>query len=447
MIRVLQSFAKDLLGKSSEASGHKYTGDIIIVFGIQGFALMSSLCISLFITNILGAAAYGTFSYSFSWVNLLAVFSCMGYDQLALKEIPAFRVQERKDLMRGYFLHSMVVVGSLSIAASVILFCISYFFHIPSENILRQGLWLAIPVLPAIAFINLRLSWLRSFHFNMLSQIPDKVIRPALFFAAVAVTYFFWKDSLSVSLIIMLSGASIIAALLITKYLTSKKIGYEVSGITPVFLRWQWTKVAFSLLLVNGIYYYLTQLQIIVLGSFSTAKDTGIFAIASRLSDLEGYMLFAINVVLAPVISKLYAEGNTGELQRVITGSLRVGFFISLPVMVGFLFFPSFFLNFFGDEFGEGKVALMLLTVSQVVNFSTGSVGYLLTMTGHQQTAIRLLFFSAVITTILSLLLIPRFGVNGAAVAAAANNVILNVIMAIAVYRKTGINPTLIYFK
>lgn len=158
-------------------------------------------------------------------------------------------------------------------------------------------------------------------------------------------------------------------------------------------------------------------------------------------------MLFAMNVVLAPIISKLYAEKKMEELQRIITGSLRTGFIFSIPVIALFLNYPTFFLQLFGDEFGEGRLALMILTVSQIVNFGTGSVGYLLTMTGHQKTALQLLFSCALLTTVLTFFLIPSFGINGAAIAAGINNILLNVLMAVAVYRKTGINSTLLRFK
>ncbi|MEO5673912.1 MAG: oligosaccharide flippase family protein [Chitinophagales bacterium] len=448
MIRALQSFIKVLFGNTSSiVSEHQFTRDILVVFCIQGFALITSLAISLIITNLLGAAAYGTFSYGFSWVNLLAVFSCMGYEQLALKEIPSYRLQQRGDLIRGYFRHSIKMVAIVSVATSLLLFAATFYFNIPEDDILRKGLWLAIPVLPLIAFINLRLSWIRSFHFNALSQLPDKVVRPAIFLAAIAVGYFILKENLSIHIVIILSGASILAAYVISKYLTAKKIESEFREIPPSFLRWQWTKVAFSLLLVNGIYFYLSQLQIILLGSLTDARSTGIYAIASRLSDLEGYMLFAINVVLAPVISRLFAEKSMAELQRVITSSLRIGFMLSLPVIICFLFFPLFFLNFFGDEFGDGEFALILLTISQVVNFATGSVGYLLTMTGHHRSAIQLLILCALLTTLLSILLIPDFGVNGAAIASATNNIVLNVLMAIVVYRRLGINATLLNWK
>lgn len=425
----------------------RHARELLLVFGMQAFSLLSSLAISLVITNLLGAAAYGVFSYGFSWVNLLAVFSCMGFEQLALKELPAYRTQDKKELIAGYFIYATKRVLFISVSVSAIMFLLSFFLDQPADALLRNGLWLALPVLPAVAMLNLRFSWLRSFQFNSLSQLPDKVLRPVLFLLMLAIGYLLFSQLLDVRMVIIMSACSIVIALLTGNYFVQKKVLNTVSGIAPSFEKLKWTNTAFSLFLVNGMYFYLSQLQVLVLGSYKGAAETGVFAIASRLSDLEGYMLFALNVVLAPIISKLFAEGKMKELQGVVTGSLWFGFLFSLPVIICFLFFPGFFLNLFGDEFGAGTFTLILLTISQIVNFATGSVGYLLTMTGHHKTAIKLLLLCALLTTFLSFLLIPSFGKDGAAVAAAINNVVLNVLMAIAVYRKTGINSTLLLLK
>ena len=122
MFEALRFMIKSLISFINGQFNQRHTREMINVFGIQAFALLSSLAISLIITNLLGAAAYGAFSYGFSWVNLLATFSCMGFEQLALKEIPAYRVQERKDLIRGYFIFSMRRVLIVSIAVSLVLF-------------------------------------------------------------------------------------------------------------------------------------------------------------------------------------------------------------------------------------------------------------------------------------------------------------------------------------
>ncbi len=425
----------------------RHAQELLSVFSIQAFSLFTSFAISLIITNLLGAAAYGVFSYGFSWVNLMAVFSCMGFEQLALKEIPAYRAQGRKDLMHGYFKYATKRILLLSIIVSVFLFFLSWLLRQPNDSSLRTGLWLAIPALPIIAMINLRFAWLRSFHFNSLSQFPDKVIRPLVFLAMLLAAYLFYDRGLNIFMVIIMSGISILLALIVGNYYIQKKVLTTVEDVPAIYEKPKWRKVALSLFIVNGIYFYLSQLQILMLGSFKGAAETGIFAIASRLSDLEGYMLFALNVVLAPIISRLFAEQKLAELQTVITRTLWFGFLFSLPLITGFLMFPSFCLSFFGDEFGSGKNALIILTLSQVVNFATGSVGYMLTMTGHQKTAIKLLLLTAALTTLLGFILIPILGINGAAISAAVNNIVLNVLMAIAVYKKTGINSTLLRLK
>lgn len=425
----------------------RHARELVLVFGIQAGSLITSLLISLIITNMLGATAYGIFSYGFSWVNLLAVFSCMGFEQLALKELPAYRVQGKDALMRGYFLYATRRILFISILVSATLFLLSYLLNQPGDDMMRKGLWLAIPALPAIAMINLRFAWLRSFQHNSLSQLPDKILRPLLLLLMLGAGYFFFRQVMSAWIVIVMSVASILVAFFAGNRMVQQRVLHTVAQVVPSFDKVSWRNLAFSLFMVNGIYFYLTQVQLLILGSFSTAAETGIYAIAARLSDLEGYMLFAMNVVLAPLISKLYAEGKKAELQSVLTRSLWFGLLFSLPVIFCFLFFPGFFLRLFGAEFGEGSFVLVLLTISQIINFATGSVGYMLTMTGHQRIAIRLLLICALLTTLLCFLLIPAFGKEGAAIAAAVNNVVLNVAMSVAVYRKTGINSTLLRWK
>lgn len=422
----------------------RHARDLLLVFSIQVFSLIASLLISLTITNLLGAAAYGIFSYGFSWVNLLAVFSCMGYEQLALKELPAYRVQNKLGLIHGYLHYATRRILFISVLVSVFMFLVTFFIRHPEDLMMRIGLWLALPVLPLIAMLNLRFAWLRSFQFNTLSQFPDKVLRPLLLIIFLWAGYTFLESRMDVRIVILMSMASILMAFLFGNHYVRRKVINEVSGAQPEYDKSSWNKIAWSLFAVNGIYFYLTQVQILLLGSFRGAAETGVFAIAVRLSDLEGYMLFALNVVLAPLISRLYAEGKITELQSVVTRSLWFGFLFSFPIIFCFLIYPGFFLGLFGDEFRDGSFVLVLLTLSQIVNFATGSVGYMLTMTGHHKIAMQLLIVCALLTTALSFILIPRWGIEGAAVAAAVNNVVLNIAMAIAVFRKTGINSTLL---
>jgi len=76
------------------------------------------------------------------------------------------------------------------------------------------------------------------------------------------------------------------------------------------------------------------------------------------------------------------------------------------------------------------------------VNAATGSVGNLLTMSGHERDAARGFVFAAVLNLVLNVLLIPAYGIVGAAVAAAISLISWNLILAALVYRRLGIHST-----
>ncbi|MFZ0955614.1 MAG: polysaccharide biosynthesis C-terminal domain-containing protein, partial [Candidatus Sulfotelmatobacter sp.] len=80
-----------------------------------------------------------------------------------------------------------------------------------------------------------------------------------------------------------------------------------------------------------------------------------------------------------------------------------------------------------GHEFEAGWVILVIGAVGQLVNCATGSVGFLLLMSGNEKRLVRIQMAMAVVTVTLCLLFVPRWGIAGAAIAAAIGNVASNV--------------------
>jgi O-antigen/teichoic acid export membrane protein len=96
----------------------------------------------------------------------------------------------------------------------------------------------------------------------------------------------------------------------------------------------------------------------------------------------------------------------------------------------------------FGDEYAVGATALAILAAAQLANAAAGSVGQLLSMTGHERDAARGVALSALVNVALNALLIPRWGMNGAAAASAASLITWNVLLAILVHRRLGLHST-----
>ena len=182
--------------------------------------------------------------------------------------------------------------------------------------------------------------------------------------------------------------------------------------------------------------------DILMLGAFKGAEAVGIYFAVSRGAQLINFIPNAANTVLEPNIASLYAEGKIEQIQRIMIKSSRTVFFTSLPIISSLVIFGYWYLSLFGSEFTQGNYALIILCVGQIVNLSTGSVGLLLNMTGNERYTSISRVSSTVLNVVLNALLIPRWGLEGAAIATAGSSILLNLENTIWVRKKLGIHCT-----
>jgi len=171
------------------------------------------------------------------------------------------------------------------------------------------------------------------------------------------------------------------------------------------------------------------------LGVFSDTSSIGIYGSVGRVAGLLSFVLIATNSVIAPKISRNFVAGNLTDLVRIVRNTARVSLILSLPICLVFLLFPSTVLSLFGSEFTSGATALQILCLGHLFNCYSGSVFYTLNMTsGHKVVGI-ISFISATLLIALSYILIPLYGINGAAIAASFIMILHNCLGALAVYK------------
>ena len=95
-------------------------------------------------------------------------------------------------------------------------------------------------------------------------------------------------------------------------------------------------------------------------------------------------------------------------------------------------------MSLFGGEFKEASIALQIMAGGQLVNVLTGSVGFLLIMTGNGRSILRATLVMILVNVFLCALLIPDFGATGAALAAAISLVTANLLKVYYVRQKLG---------
>lgn len=184
----------------------------------------------------------------------------------------------------------------------------------------------------------------------------------------------------------------------------------------------------------------------LLLGIWGDSSDVALLAVAQRTSMLVILVLTSVNMVIAPIFASLYSDSNTAELKKVARTASMLMIAFAMPALLLMIVFPNEILSIFGDDFDQAAACLRVLAVGQFINVVTGSVGYLLSMSGHEKDLRNISIFSGVTFFTLCFLLIPQFGLYGAAYAISAGTALQNLLAVYFVKKRLGFN-TLLFFK
>ena len=163
------------------------------------------------------------------------------------------------------------------------------------------------------------------------------------------------------------------------------------------------------LLLLATFYLLLAQTDVLMVGAIVGTESAGIYTAASRLAGFVQFGAIATNLVAAPLIARLHAADERHQLQNLLQKSARSIFVIAVPSSLALLIGSGFLLRMFGDQFVVARATLAVLIIGQLFGCLGGSAGYLMTLTGHQRAAAKIVGIVAVFN-IASTLCSSRFG-------------------------------------
>ena len=185
----------------------------------------------------------------------------------------------------------------------------------------------------------------------------------------------------------------------------------------------------------------------LISGAYVASEEVALLAVAQRTSMLTSFILMAVNLVVAPKFAALYKQGKAAELQIIAIFATRLMVLFALPLVCFMLLFPELLMCLFGDAYTVGGNLLRILAIGQFISVVSGSVGFLLTMSGHERDLRNVVLFSGPLAIVLSLVLTPLYGVVGAAVATATSVASQNLLAVAMVRKRLGFNTLAIWRK
>ena len=161
-----------------------------------------------------------------------------------------------------------------------------------------------------------------------------------------------------------------------------------------------------------------TRIDIIFLGFFLDAAATGIYSVAYRIVFLFLFLPYLAGVTLFPLASRLYVSSRT-ELEALYHNSLNVSILIGLPTACGlWLIAPALINLSFGETFAESALLLRYLVWLLFLACLKNIMGSFLMACDRQIERARSQWMVAWVNVLGNGLLIPAFGIKGAAIAA-----------------------------
>lgn len=409
-------------------------------FGVKVAGAGLALLVQVTFTRLLGVEEYGRYIYVLFWMHAVALLGVAGFTTASVRYVADYAGKGQWGLLRGYMRYSRRVVSWASLGAALLLLggAGGVLGRTGDEGLLRV-FGLAALALPLLTWVQWQSAVLRGLKQIVKGLVPLEVLRAGLLLVGLLAGVLWMGVPARATTAMGLQVGGLALCGLVAYGWLRRGVPPPVRQARPEVQPRVWLQAALAMLLIDGFNVLLFQLDTLMVGTLVGTTEAGLYAVVSKVASLLAFLLVAVNTVLAPLASELYSRGERDELQRVVRlGASMVALAASIGA-VGLLVWDREILGLFGEAFTEGTPVLWILVGGQLVNALAGPAILLLNMTNNQNVSARILGLSGVLNLILNGILIPWWGLTGAATATAITMFFWNVSGAVMVWRRLNL--------
>jgi O-antigen/teichoic acid export membrane protein len=413
-------------------------------FSLKVVGTGASLLAQLVLARALGAESYGVYAYVLAWIMLLALLATLGFQQGLLRFAAAYLAQERWALLHGVvrYAQTRVAIAGVAVAAAGTALIVGFQRHLPTE--LGDAFLIGLIVVPVLALLQVCSSLLRAYGKVLAAIAPNLLLRHLFVLVGIAPLAVIQAGNVGAPAAMAVTLAAMVLTLAIAGWWLRRARPGEMAGAPIAEERALWLSATRFMLLIAVAQALMERADILLLGWLAGTTEAGIYSVAHRIALLVTFVLTSVNIIFAPTIAALYAQEDRAGLQSLVTTTAWWTTLSSLAIALPLLVLAEFVLGLFGGAFVAGSSALRILLLGQAVSAMAGSVGYLMIMTGQERQATYIILSATASNILLNLLLIPPFGIQGAAIANAITLIAWNVAMAVFTWRKLRIVPSVL---
>jgi O-antigen/teichoic acid export membrane protein len=403
---------------TSDDPKHRAQRMALVAFLIRVISAGIAFVSQIVLARTMGEFEYGIFVFVWVLVILFGNLSCLGFHTAIIRFVPQYHAADAIAEIRGmmatvrvFALCSATALATIGIAGLLV-----FGDHVQSYYLVP--LYLGLFTLPMIALGDVMDGTSRAHSWAVSALSPTFIVRPLLILVFMVGAVRLGEPATADTAMIAGIAATYVTSVGQFFILTWRLRRHYVPGPRRIAFR-TWVRVALPLFLIEGFGFMLTNSDVVIVGIALDPESVAIYFAAAKTMALVHFVLFAVKAAAAPRFSAAMGSGDRQQLAVIAIESARWCFWPSLLLGGVVLLAGGFLLSLFGPAFLAGYPLMAILLAGILAKAFVGPGEALLTMAGQQALCVRLYAAALGANLAFNLVLIPLFGLTGAALATA----------------------------
>ncbi|MEO7457839.1 MAG: oligosaccharide flippase family protein [Gemmatimonadaceae bacterium] len=402
--------------------------------GVNASGMLLGFLTQAILAKTLGVHGYGLYLTVLGWSNVAGLVCALEFANASVRYVSAYTAEGNWGALRGFLRRSHQIVGGTTVAVGVTGALVLLIVRSPDNEAKDLAFLVGCALFPLTSLVQLQagclLGWKRIRH----SQGPFQIARPAIFAVGLLLVSRMMGANFEAAHAVMVQFVATGIALLATAWYLRQLTPVKAVSIEPVYHTREWIQTSLHFVAISMAQLVLsTQADVLFVSALLGTTQAGLYGGASQFATLVGFGSTAIMMIAQPMIADLYARGRYTELGKLSRNVVMLTLVASLPVFIVVVLSGRWLLHFYRPEFTAAYPVLVVLAVSQLASAVVGGLlGYLFTMTSHQEIATKIIGGTAVLNLVLAPILTMRYGMIGTASATVIATLVRSVALALA---------------
>lgn len=388
----------------------------LLVFFMAAITSLLTYVFRIYLARELTVEEYGLIFAVLSLILFVNVFRVLGISDASTKYIVDFIAKKDYSGVKTVIFSQSIIFLFTTTIFSVCLWLFSSFLSLNyfSNSLAKPVLLFFLFYFVIHAFNTVPLLLLRGFQKEKFYSLAEPIRMAGLFVSTIILFYFGFGI---LSPVIAYAIGSFISFLVMLFF--SRKYWFVFSFKLYPLRSMVKRLIGFGLPLMFGGFgnMIINQLDVLLITFFMTLTDVGIYNVI--LPTAMMFLIFgsSVSMILFPMFSELYAKKLFNKIREGIKLLYKYLFVALLPFFLALFAFADIFLTTaFGDVYGSGVLPFRFLLIGVLFFIFAVLNNTILNAAGHPRFVMKSFLIVAAFNAVFNIILIPHFGLTGAAV-------------------------------